>query len=152
MEEPDTRLSRLIDGYQGGVGIYGLYRLVTVIDGKEGFVYTRASTDKSILYEYNRLGAVFTESDRTSDHLVATVVENSPAHRYGIRNGDILKQIDDLDVTKWRSDPKVNPLSRFWAQPAGTRIRLTLERNGRRFETTVVLSDLLDQQRNAPDR
>jgi len=143
MEDPDGTFEEHIKHYQGRLGIYALLRFVSIIDGKDGFVYTRGMTDKGVGCEYNRLGAVFTAANPTSDDLVATVVAAGPAHKRGVRNGDRLRRVDDLDVTKWRSDPKVLPLSRFWKQPAGTKIQLTLERDGKMFDSTVVLEDIL---------
>ena len=47
-----------------------------------------------------------------------------------------------MDVTKWRVDPHVLPLSQFWDQVAGTKLKLTLNRGEKQFETTVTLEEL----------
>ena len=75
--------------------------------------------------------------------LVAHVADGSPAQKVGIRSGDLLLKIDELDVTKWRTDPAVLPLNRFWSRPAGTKRRLTLQRDGQQFDVTVELQDIL---------
>jgi hypothetical protein len=59
-----------------------------------------------------------------------------------IRDGDVLLKIGVLNVTRWRTDPLILPLSRFWSQPAGTKHRLTLKRGDETYETTVTLEDL----------
>jgi len=63
----------------------------------------------------------------------------------GIRNEDTLLSVDNLDVTKWRTNPQILPLSRFWEQSAGTKLKLSLERNGEQFDTMVILKDIFSQ-------
>jgi C-terminal processing protease CtpA/Prc len=74
--------------------------------------------------------------------LVAHVVKDSPAYRGGVRDGDILLKVGLRNVTLWRIDPSILPLSRFWNQPAGTKVKLTLKRNDQQYETTVTLEEL----------
>ena len=88
------------------------------------------------------MGAVFVPQGDESDLLTAQVLPQSPAYQAGIRNGDVLLKIDDLDVTKWRTDPNVLPLSRFWKRPPGTKLKLSLSRNDKPFKTTVELKDI----------
>ena len=113
------------------LGLCAVRRLSWVIDTSNGRLYFRGhgSPLGPNAYEYNRLGAVFVPGGQ-GDALVAHVVEGSPGHRAGIRQDDLLLRIDDLDVTKWRTDPRVLPLSRFWSRPAGTAIHLGLQRQG----------------------
>jgi len=42
----------------------------------------------------------------------------------GARRADLGSGPGDVDVTRWRTDPSVLPMSRFWSQPAGTRVPL----------------------------
>src|SRR5690242_15954824 len=79
----------------------------------------------------------------SNDDLIAHVVDGSPAHEAGIRNGDVLLKIADLDVTRWRTDPTVLPLSRFWQEPAGTKLRLTIRRGNETPEISVLLRNIL---------
>jgi C-terminal processing protease CtpA/Prc len=95
------------------------------------------------IYPYNRAGAVFVPGGDNGTDFVASVIESSPAHAAGIRKGDVLLKIDELDVTKWQTDPAVLPLHRFWSRPSGTKLRLLLRREGRTFEATVELKDVL---------
>jgi hypothetical protein len=126
--------------------IFGLFvfkRLKVIIDGKNGWVYTSPLANASYEYPYNRLGAVFVPKDlEKTDDLIAQVRERSPAYSAGIRDGDILLKIGDLDVTKWRVDPRVLPLARFWSQTPGTKLNLTLKRNRVIFESSVALEEL----------
>jgi TPR repeat protein len=77
-----------------------------------------------------------------SDPLVAHVAPASPAYLAGIRDHDVLLKIDDLDITKWRTEPQLlRP--RYWERPEGTTYRLTLKRGEREYQTTVVLKRIL---------
>lgn len=123
------------------LGLFALSRLELLVDGKQGVAYTRPVGSPSQQYDYNRLGAVFVPQD-SSSKLVAYVLKGSEADRAGIRNGDRLLKIGELDTTRWRSDPGVLPLHRFWSQPAGTKLRLQLSRNDRTYEATVTLEEI----------
>ncbi len=100
--------------------------------------------------DYNKIGAVFVPSKAGSDALLAEVLEGSPAWRAGIRPGDGLLRIGDLDVTKWKTDPRVLPLARFWNGRMGGRQVLTLVREGKTFEAAVPLEDLFKKSADVP--
>ena len=129
--------------FQATLGFAALKRLDIIIDGKHSIAYLRPRQTPSLPYEHNRLGATFVERDPTNNDLVAHVVDGTPAFDGGIRNDDVLLKIDELDATKWRTDPNVTPLSRFWYSPAGTKLELTLKRGDRVFKTTAVLRNIL---------
>lgn len=130
-------------GYEATFGLAALKRLDFIVDGASGVAYVRPKRTPPLPYEHNRLGAVFVPANEQSDTLVARLVKNSPAQEAGIRDGDILLRIGELDATKWRSDPTISPLGQFWRQPAGTRLDLTLKRQSETFKTTVVLRQIL---------
>jgi hypothetical protein len=140
----DITLGSLSDvQYEATLGLVALKRLDIIIDRKDDNVYVRPKKTPSIPYEHNRLGAVFVPHDSQSDDLLAHVVDGSPAYEAEIRNDDVLLKIGELDVTKWRTDPNVLPLSRFWCNPAGTKLDLTLKRGDKIFKTTAVLRNIL---------
>jgi hypothetical protein len=125
------------------LGLFSFSRLELLLDGKRGTLYTRPIANSSLQYDYNRLGAVFVPlNSGMSDDLIAHVARGSVADLAGIRNGDQLMKIGDLDATKWRSDPAVLPFHRFWSQPAGTKLRLRLSRDGEPYEVEITLKDL----------
>ncbi|UCD51296.1 MAG: PDZ domain-containing protein [Phycisphaerales bacterium] len=126
------------------LGLRAVRRLSWLIDAPNGKVYfqSHGSPAGPNTYEYNRLGAVFVPGDGQGDVLVAHVVQGGPAHRAGIRDGDRLLRIDELDVTKWRTDPRILPLSRFWSRPAGTALGLGLQRDEKTLDVTAVLEDI----------
>jgi hypothetical protein len=128
------------------LGLAALRCLDLIIDAKGGFAYLRPKGTRPPPYGHNRLGAVFTPVDLQSEDLIARVVRGSPGWEAGIRNGDVLTRIGELDVTKWRTDPAVLPLSRFWARAAGTKIELSLRRGKEVFKTEVVLRQILSPE------
>lgn len=124
-----------------GVGALRCVDLIT--HAKGGFAYLRPKETGPPPYKHNRLGAVFTPVDLESEDLIARVVRGSPGWEAGIRNGDVLTRIGEMDVTKWRTDPNVLPLGRFWARATGTKLQLTLRRGKEVFKTAVVLRQIL---------
>ncbi len=132
------------EGYQATLGLAAVRRMELVIDGPAGVAYLQPSKAPSIPYAHNRLGAVFTPANLESgDDLVARVSLGSPADQSGVRDGDLLLKIGPLDATKWRTDPAVLPLSRFWSQSAGTELQLTLRRGDENLQVKVVLRDIV---------
>jgi hypothetical protein len=73
----------------------------------------------------------------------AHVIAGGPAHEAGVRDGDVLLKIDGLDVTKWRTDPAILPLNRFWTGPPGTKLDLTLKRGAAALHVTATLRQIL---------
>jgi hypothetical protein len=100
-------------GCDAVLGMFMFARLAVVIDGRNGWLYTKPVTRPFPDYDYNRLGAVFVPRDvEKTDDLIANVIKGSPAYRAGIRDGDILLKVGILNVTKWRIDPTIQ-LHRF---------------------------------------
>jgi len=127
--------------FAASLGLAALRRLDLVIDGELGIAYLRPANNPLAPYAHNRLGAVFAPRDMEGADLIAHVIAGSPADEAGVRDGDVLLKVGDLDATKWRTDPTVLPLSRFWEHPAGTKIELTLKRGTQ----TIVLKPVLRQ-------
>lgn len=133
-------------------GLAALKRVDLIIDGKRSIAYLRLKDTPPPAYEHNRLGAVFVPRDLESDDLIAHVVNSSPATEAGIGNGDVLTRIEELDVTKWRTDPAVLPLGRFWERPPGTKLELALKRGKKVFTANVVLRQILSPEISPPIR
>lgn len=133
------------EGLDAILGLQALSCFSWIFDGSSGHIYLKPNSVMRIpeKYSYNRLGAVFVPSDvKTGDDLIARIVKSGPAYSAGIRDGDILLRINDVDATKWRTDPSVMPLSRFWNQPAGTELNLELMRGSERMEVSVTLQEI----------
>jgi S1-C subfamily serine protease len=139
-------------GFEASLGLAALKRLDLVIDGSLGIAYLRPRNTAPAPYDHNRLGAVFAPRDMEGLDLIAHVIDGSPAFEAGVRNGDVLLKVGDLDVTKWRTDPTVLPLSRFWEKPPGTRIVLLLKRGPQTIKATAVLRQILAPDARPPRR
>lgn len=138
-----TKADASIPDHVATLGLYGLRRLSVAVDARNGIAYVKPSGAVAPAFQHNRLGAVFVPRDLKSDPLIAQVVHGSPADRAGIRDGDVLVGIGDLDVTKRRTDKRIMPLSRFFERPAGTELDLTIERAGQRQTMHLTLEDIL---------
>ena len=149
VEKALTLNTSVFANYQATFGLFALTRLDIIVDGKNSSLYTRPHSKPISKYQYNRLGAAFVPANKKSEHLVAHVAKKSPADRAGVRNGDVLMRVGDLDVTRWRTDPKVLPLSRFWDQPAGNKLKLSLMRDGKLLKIIVELEEIFAKDAKA---
>lgn len=132
------------EGFAASLGLPALDRLDLVVDGSNGVAYARSATISPRPYRHNRIGAVFAPEDlQRGQDLSTHVLPGTPAYEAGVRDGDILQKIDNLDVTQWRTNPAVMPLSRFFEQPAGTKITLKLKRGTEVVQAVVTLRNLL---------
>jgi hypothetical protein len=130
--------------YLAQIGLYGLTRLELIVDGRQNCAYVRAKQDYSKKYDHNRAGVVFLPADSQSGDLLASVLDGSPAYEAGVRNGDKLVRVNGRDVAGWRTDPNgwMSDTSTL-KQSAGTKVALTVVRDARPIEVTVVLKELL---------
>jgi PDZ domain-containing protein/aspartyl protease len=124
--------------YEGTLGLAALRRLDFIIDSKRSLAYLRAKVTPPPPYQHNRLGAAFVPSASRGDELIARVAAGSPAQEAGVENGDLLLKVDGIDITLRNTDG----MKKFW-MAAGTKVNLTLKRNGKVFETTATLREIL---------
>jgi len=129
--------------YEGTLGLAALKRLDFIVDGNNGVAYLRAKRTRPPAYSHNRLGAIFVPTVQQPKQAIAQVARGGPADEAGVRDGDVLLQVDQLDVRSWRTDWP----SRF-SLPAGTRLKLTLQRDRKIFTTTATLRDILQPSTN----
>lgn len=120
------------------LGMAAISRLDMIVDRAACKAYLRVAQRPPTDYPHNRLGAVFVPTTEHTNKAVALVLPQSPAYEAGVRNGDILLSVGDVPATSWNS----RWLRQFEA-PAGTRLVLRLERDGKEITNTVVLRDLL---------
>jgi C-terminal processing protease CtpA/Prc len=117
-----------------------------VVDGRNSVAYLLPKKSAPPTYTHNRLGAAFVPTETYTNRAVAWVITGGPAYEAGVRDGDVLLQVDEVACTSWNE----GWLSRF-RRPAGTKLKLTLERDGKPFKTTATLRDILrpkvDRQR-----
>jgi hypothetical protein len=138
IEETPSAEVRWGDKDDGTLGLAALSRVNVVVDGKNSVIYLQPKTTQATVYSHNHLGAVFVPTTGHLSEAVALVELGSPAYEAGVRNGDILLQVDEIPVTGWSK----NWLSRF-NMPPGTKLHLTLQRVGKAFKTTVTLRQII---------
>jgi len=143
VQEADTAEVSPNPDLEATMGLAAMKRQNIVVDGKNGIAYFSLHQLPATPFQHNRLGAVFIPSDLQHDPLEAHIIAGTPAYLAGVRDGDQLLKIDALDATKWRTDPTVMPLSRFWQRPAGTKLVLTLKRGDQEFSVTATLRDII---------
>lgn len=147
---PGTTVNRASNKWprlEAVIGLEALSHFEVVLDLKESRMYLKARDGDHLEPAYNRLGATFVPESLDSEELTAKVLTNSPGYQCGIRNGDILLRVDDVDMTKWRNDPFIWK-SKFWYAEPGTQYNLELMRNGKRIDLQVTLEEIFPVGRN----
>lgn len=129
--------------FEATLGLAALKRVDFIVDALHNVAYLRPKNETPSPYKHNRTGAVFVPPNLQSSDLIAHVVKDSPAYAAGIRDGDLLLEIDGHSLQNWRSDPNPKINTRMSEQPAGTKMIFTLKRDKKIFRTTVVLKDIL---------
>ena len=125
------------------LGLEALKHFEIVFDLKNYKIYMKERPYSRVKFEYNRLGATFPPASLESNRLVGHVLKNSPAYKAGLRTGDILLSVDNINMTQWRTDPAIWK-KKFWSADSGTRYTLEVERHGRKHVITVVLENILN--------
>jgi len=126
---------------QATIGLAALQRLDFIIDGPSGVAYVRPRKGPFPPYPHNRAGVIFTiqpPQKSKSGVLVAHVVENGPAYKAGIRNGDHLTGFNGKSITNANNGPTYFS----YTNPAGTKLNFTLKRGETEFDTIVTLEDI----------
>jgi hypothetical protein len=124
--------------YEGTLGLAALKRLDIIIDGRNNLAYLRPKMTSPPGYRHNRLGAVFVPAAGHLHQGIARVVDGGPAYNAGVRDGDVLMKVNQVTVRAWTADW----LNQFFL-PAGTKLNLTLERDGKTYSTTATLREIL---------
>jgi TPR repeat protein len=136
--------------YQATLGLFALSRLDVIIDGPGGNVYTRPKINPQSIYPYSRTGAAFIPMEANNGRLVAYVVENGPAYQAGLRNGDILLEVNGQEVAKWKSD--LTESYPFRKHQAGKKVYLSVMREDRPLSVVIELADIAPQNKRMPHK
>jgi C-terminal processing protease CtpA/Prc len=74
-------------------------------------------------------------------------VDGSPAYEAGVRNGDVLVDLDDHSGPD--SKTISGPIDPFWQRP-GTKLDFTLKRGKSTIKATALLRDILAPEHTKP--
>jgi predicted aspartyl protease len=88
-------------------------------------------------FPYNRTGFTLTKTE--TGYVVNSVIEKSPAAKSGLEKGDIITAVNGAST----EEISFRRFSEIAAQPAGTEIEISFERDGETFAKTLTLKELL---------
>ena len=125
--------------YRAVLGLDALKRMDLIVDGPQGLAYAQPKHTPPPPYNHNRLGAVFVPQGAAQQEAVARVLKGSPADKAGLRDGDVLMNVDVLGTTNLSAASSSSEFS----LPAGTKLELTIQRGTRLLKVNPVLEDLL---------
>jgi hypothetical protein len=131
--------------YKATLGLAALHGMEIIIDGRNQVVYFRTTTTPAPPYKHNHLGAVFVADGSQNKDRKGSVIEGSPAYLAGIRNGDVLLEIDHVDIEK------ADAVRGRFEEPAGTKMDLTLKRGDLVFTTIVELKNIIGPAASLPE-
>ncbi len=66
--------------------------------------------------------------------IIIAPLKDSPAERAGVKAGDFINKVDDRSTTNWTLSQAVAKIR----GPKGTKVKLSLERNGKEFSVEIV--------------
>ena len=116
-------------------GIYAGY--VSGVDDPYTVYYTKEQTDElfeSVSGEYSGIGAAMTQNYNTKLITVSKVYEGQPADEAGVKEGDILYQVDDREIT----DEDLSEVVTWIKGEEGTEVKLGIVRDGKELTLTAV--------------
>lgn len=116
----------------------GMYKgYVDALEDPYSVYYTEEEAEElmqGISGEYSGIGAALLKNEETQTVTITNVYEDSPAEQAGLKEGDILYQIDDHEIT----DEDLNQVVTWIKGEEGTDVRLHVIRDGEELELTAV--------------
>lgn len=89
--------------------------------------------------EYSGIGAVLSQNIKTMEIVINNVYEDSPAEKGGLKNGDIIYKVDDIDVT----DIELSEAVTWIRGEKGSKVNIGVIRNGKEI-TCEVIRDVIE--------
>ncbi len=71
--------------------------------------------------------------------IIVSPLKKSPAEAAGIKSGDYINKVDNISTHKWTLAQAVSKIR----GPKNSKVKLTLERNGKEFEVTIVRQQII---------
>jgi len=140
-QDLDTSSIRQMSAARNGIiGNLLLSRFDVILDFSNSKMYLKANRNfkKEIKVDKSGLYLLATGPNLDS-YVVQYVLPNSPAHRAGIREGDIVTKING-----WKSSfYSLSSVTRLLQKRVGKRIRLTISRGSEKLKKVFYLQDLI---------
>lgn len=130
-----------IHKYRNGlVGNPILSRFQLILDLVKDELYVKPHKNLNKRFEYDKSGlTIYAFGYNLDSYYIKDVVEDSPAQLAGIKPGDILKKIGILPA----NFHSLETITKKFEKKEGKKFKLTLERNGVRYKTHIILRDML---------
>jgi len=142
--DPMVTCSEAVEGafaseeFAGNIGNRLLERFKVTLDYERRQVFLEPGARVAQRDRFTQFGAQLArEGDRV---LVHSVLDGSPAERAGLREGDRVLRVDGDDLAAW--DVRTID-TRLEQRPAGQKVKLELEREGKRRRVSVALQEML---------
>jgi hypothetical protein len=124
--------------YAGRIGLDVVHRFTTTIDWQRHALYIERSSRWNQPLVYDQTGLLTDFADSGTDLVVSKVFSHSPASRAHVKAGDRILLIDNHPAA-----PSMVSDDPAFLQPAGTRVKLTVQRGGATLQIALILKDIL---------
>ncbi len=125
--------------FAGNIGNRLLERFLVTLDYERRQVVLEPSARVAQRDRLTQVGALLAQ-EADGAIVVRSVLPGSPAMRAGLRTGDRVRSIDGRDIGKWNAGEVED---RFERSPAGTKVSIEVERDGRARRVRVRLMEVL---------
>jgi hypothetical protein len=121
--------------HDGRLGLTVLERFNTVIDYPGGRLILEPTKESARPFSTNTTGVRLTPGKAGADRLkIAYVIADSPAAKIGVRQGDSVMEVNGKAVASM----KYVEIWNVWRSEPGTKLRLTIERDGSPMELLLT--------------
>jgi hypothetical protein len=124
----------------GLLGNIILGRFQVILDYHDAKIWLKPTRHYRERFEYDRSGInVIATGESLKTYIVLGIVKGSPAEEADIRKGDEIIQVG----RKRGAFLSLNGIQRTFLKKAGTKVPVTVRRDGEKIKKTIVLRDLL---------
>ena len=124
-------------------GIYAGY--VNALGDKYTVYYNEEETDalqESVSGTYTGIGAALLQNTTSNEVVISKVYKDSPAEEAGLKEGDVIYQVDDHAI----SDQSLDEVVSWIRGKEGTDVTLHVVRDGQQLETPTVVYEMKENQ------